>query len=157
VLVIDLGGRRWSVESAYEMGMQRFLLRWAWIAGSRELTRSQRVAAEDKVVLTVAAGIVVAPLVVFLFGGAYLWWLFTGKRIPGPVGRWIGAPSRLMMNAHPKQTTQMPPEMRAALGRLQDRHRRIREDAARDLGREPTAGELAGYLRRHAGQGHVPR
>lgn len=121
--------------------MWRLLLRWAWSAGSRELTRSHRIAAEDKVVLTVAMGIVVAPFAVVLFGGAYLWWLVTGKRIPGPVGRWIGAPSRLVMNAYPNQTTQMPPEMRAALGRLQGRHSRIREAAARELGREPTPEE----------------
>src|SRR5581483_2427960 len=89
-----------------------------WTALRGEVLRTDLVSAETKTGLTVLAGLVVAPFVTILWGAATVWWLATGKRLPGWAGRIVGPPASWFLHADPKQLKQLPPEMRHALENL---------------------------------------
>ena len=93
--------------------MRRILLRWAWFFGWRELMRCKRVSAESRAGLMLLAAIPVAPAVAFTSAAAYVWWLATGKRLPGRLGQWIGPPSHFGMSAYPKQMVELPRDIRS--------------------------------------------
>ena len=93
------------------MSAKRLLLRWAWIAAWREVLRTPRIPAETKVGVMFLLGLAAAPFVVLVGGAAFIWWLLTGRRLAGPIGRWIGPPSRMLLNASPKQLRQLPPDI----------------------------------------------
>lgn len=93
--------------------MRRTLLRWACFFGWRELIRCKRVPAESRAGLIVLAAIPIAPAVTLTSSAAYVWWLATGKRLPGRLGKWLGPPSRFGMSAYPKQVVEMPPDIRS--------------------------------------------
>lgn len=85
------------------MSAKSLVLRWAYIAAWREVLRTSRIRAEIKAGVMFLGGLLVAPFVVVFFGTAFLWWLLTGKRLPGPIGRWTGPPAMAFFNAYPKQ------------------------------------------------------
>ena len=93
------------------MVMKRLVLRWGWDAGWSELNRSRRIPHKEKLALNRVAG----AFEVVLLGSAFGWWMLTGKRVPGPLGRWLAPPPLVYMNEYPKRRTQMRSDMVAAL------------------------------------------
>jgi hypothetical protein len=102
------------------MSAKGLVLRWAYIAAWREALRTQQITAESKAGVLFLAGLVVAPFVVVVFGGAFLWWLLTGKRLPGPIGRWTGPPAMAFLNAYPKQLRRFPPDILAVMKKIEE-------------------------------------
>jgi hypothetical protein len=99
------------------MSIKRLLLRYVSVIVFRELLRTARISAETKLGAATLLGIALLPFGVVLFG-SYAWWLLTGRRMPGPLGRVL--PPRTMttevfVNPFPKQ---MPADLREALMRL---------------------------------------
>ncbi len=98
------------------MSMKRLLVGYLWTVVLTELERSPRISDEAKVVgVTLLGGFVIAPVVV----GAYVWWLITGKRLPGRLGSWVGSPARLSFGSSPRRPP--PKELREAVERLRAR------------------------------------
>lgn len=100
------------------MSIKRLLVGYLWTVVLTELGRSPRISDETKVVgVTPLGGFVIAPVVV----GAYVWWLITGKRLPGRLGSWVGSPAKLSFGSIPRRSS--PKEMREAVERLCARSR----------------------------------
>jgi hypothetical protein len=102
------------------MSAKGLVLRGACIAAWREALRSPQIPAETKAGALFLAGVVVAPFAVVFFGGSFLWWLLTGKRLPGPIGRWTGPPATALVNAYPKQLRNLPPDILAVMKKIEE-------------------------------------
>jgi hypothetical protein len=100
--------------------LKKGLLRFALLAAWREALRTPRVPADAKVSALFLVGAVASPFVVVISGTSFIWWLITGKRLPGRIGQWVGPPSRLGGGV-PKQLTELPPDIRAAMARWDSR------------------------------------
>jgi len=75
-------------------GLKRAGWRYAWRIGLREVLRSPRISAETRVVTIVLTGLLISPFVV----GSAIWWLLTGRRLPGRLGRWFPPPTTVFVN-----------------------------------------------------------
>lgn len=93
---------------------KRLILHWCLVVAVREMLRTPRVSAETKAGVVVLSGVLVSPLVVSVVGASLIWWLLTGKRLPGLLGRLIGPPALIFVNAYPRQLRRLPPDIRAA-------------------------------------------
>ena len=101
------------------MTLSRVLLRYGWSIGIRELERTTRISAETKLRVGVLAGIAFSPFVV----GSYVWWLLTGRRLPGVVGRILpprDMTTEVLVNPFPKNP---PTGMREVLARARSLQR----------------------------------
>jgi hypothetical protein len=78
---------------------KRFLRHYLWSIIVRELSRSRMISAEAKVGVIALAGLLMSPFVV----GSFVWWLLTGKRLPGRLGRWLPPPGAVIVHPFPKQ------------------------------------------------------
>lgn len=96
---------------------RRLLVRCVWGIAVREFARAEFVSAETRIAVIVLAGVVVAPFVVVLGGGSYLWWLITGRRLPGRLGRWLGPPAETFASQSGPKVASLPPDIREALSR----------------------------------------
>ncbi len=72
---------------------KRLLRHYIWSITVRELSRSRMISAEAKVGVIALTGVLVSPFVV----GSFVWWLLTGKRLPGRLGRWLPPPSAVVI------------------------------------------------------------
>ncbi len=98
------------------MSIKRLLVGYMWTVVLTELERTPRISDEAKVAgVTLLGGFVFAPVVV----GAYVWWLMTGKRLPGRLGRWVGSPAKLSFGSIPRRPP--PKELSQAVERLRFR------------------------------------
>lgn len=96
------------------MSWSRLFARYAWIIATREWTRFERVRPEVRLGTSAAAGAVIAPFVVFRWPAARLYWLLTGRRLPGVLG-WLFLPPRVVVI--PFRGEPNPPEIRDLLQR----------------------------------------
>lgn len=95
------------------MSIKRLLVRYVWTVVLAELERSPHVSDEAKVFgVTLIGGLVVSPVVV----AAYVWWLITGRRLPGRLGTWVGSPAKLSFDPFPRRP--LPKEVLEAMTRL---------------------------------------
>jgi hypothetical protein len=78
---------------------KRLLRHYIWSITVRELSRSRIISPETKVGVIALTGVLMSPFVV----GSFAWWLLTGKRLPGRLGRWLPPPSAVMVDPFPKQ------------------------------------------------------
>lgn len=85
---------------------KRFFRHYLWSITVRELSRSRMISPQAKVAVIALAGLVMSPFVV----GSFVWWLLTGKRLPGRLGRWLPSPSAVIVDPFP---TQLPADVRA--------------------------------------------
>jgi len=79
--------------------LKRMLRRYLWLVASRELMRSRLIPVQTKVVGVVYLALLMSPFLI----GSWVWWLITGKRLPGPLGRWLQPPTVAIVNAFPKR------------------------------------------------------
>jgi hypothetical protein len=94
------------------MSIKRLLVGYLWTVVLTELERTPRISDEANVAgVTLLGGFVFAPVVV----GAYVWWLITGKRLPGRLGSWVGSPAKLSFGSIPRRPP--PKEMRETMER----------------------------------------
>ena len=101
------------------MSIKRLLVGYLWTVVLTELERTARISDEAKVAgVTLLGGFVIAPVVV----GAYVWWLITGKRLPGRLGSWVGSPAKLSYGSIPRRPP--PKEMSQAVQRLRSTSQR---------------------------------
>jgi hypothetical protein len=84
---------------------KRLLRHYIWSITVRELARSRSVSAETKVGVIVLTGLLVSPFVI----SSFVWWLLTGKRLPGRLGRWFPSPTTVIVDPFPKR---LPPDVR---------------------------------------------
>lgn len=78
---------------------KRLLRHYIWSIAARELSRSRMISARAKVGVIALAGVAMSPFVI----GSYAWWLLTGKRLPGRLGRWLPPPNAVIIDPFPKQ------------------------------------------------------
>jgi hypothetical protein len=96
------------------MSWSWLLARYAWIIALREWMRFDRVRPEVRLGTSAFMGAVLAPFVVFGWPVARLWWLLTGRRLPGRVG-WLFPPPRVF--ADPFRGDPAPPDVRELMQR----------------------------------------
>lgn len=95
------------------MSVKGLLLRYGWAIALPEWTRWSRIQPEVRVTTTAIAGALIAPFVVFVLPVGRLYWLMTGKRLPGPLGL-VATPPRVLVNPFPES---LPSEIRQLLER----------------------------------------
>ena len=96
------------------MSWSRILARYALAIALREWVRCRRVKPEVRLGTTAIAGAVLSPFVVFGWPVARLYWLITGRRLPGALG-WLYPPPRIFVNPIPPGAK--PPDLRTLLER----------------------------------------
>jgi hypothetical protein len=97
------------------MSMTGFFLRYGWAIGLREWLRWSRIRPEVRVRTTAVVGAVIAPFVVFVLPVGRVYWLITGRRLPGPL-RLLATSPRIFVNPNPFPDSR-PPEIRQLLER----------------------------------------
>jgi hypothetical protein len=98
------------VEFRSVRALRRAVWRYAWKNGLRELLRSPLISAEARVTSIVMMGLLISPFVL----GSAIWWLLTGKRLPGYLGRWFPPPTTVTVNPIPRG---LAPDIREFLDR----------------------------------------
>jgi hypothetical protein len=93
------------------MSVKRLVVRYALAIGLREWTWCHRVRPEVRVGVAAFAGAVIAPFVVFVSPVARLYWLLTGRQLPGPFGLLTPQPHVLILPLPESR----PPEIRELL------------------------------------------
>jgi hypothetical protein len=74
--------------------LKRHLIGYARVIAFRELLRIPRVPIEIRRGSVILAGLLASPFVIL----AFAWWVLTGKRLPRPLGAWLGDPAVVRVN-----------------------------------------------------------
>jgi hypothetical protein len=74
--------------------LKRVLRSYAWRIGVRELLRCRRIPGQARLTGIVGAGCLMSPFVV----GSAIWWLLTGKPLPGRLGHWFPPPTKVTVD-----------------------------------------------------------
>ena len=74
--------------------VKRLLIRYGWTVAFRELLRTPRIPVELRRGSVILVGLLISPFVT----SASVWWLLTGKRIPGPLGAWFSPSPMIRVN-----------------------------------------------------------
>jgi hypothetical protein len=86
-------------------GLKRAAWRFAWRVGLSEALRSPRISAETKVAIAAGITVLFSPFVL----SSAAWWLLTGRRLPGILGKCFPPPIRVSVNPRRRRR---PPEER---------------------------------------------
>lgn len=86
------------IELAPVRDLKRVLLRYVWTICFRELMRARAIPAEVRVGVLFLAGLLMVPFML----ASYIWWLLSGKRLPGRVGRRLPLPNVVVVIPFPK-------------------------------------------------------
>ncbi|MFZ1997250.1 MAG: hypothetical protein WAU75_24250 [Solirubrobacteraceae bacterium] len=78
--------------------LKRHLIGYAWVIALRELLRTPQIPVEIRRGSVVLAGLATGPFVI----SAFVWWVLSGKRPPGPFGAWLGDPAMCRVNVFRK-------------------------------------------------------
>jgi len=117
------------IELAPMRDLKRVLLRYVWTISFHELMRARAIPAEVRVGVLFLAGLLMVPFVL----ASYIWWLLSGKRLPGRLGRRLPLPNVVVVTPFPKNlpadvhevlTRSSPPARPRDLARVNDRWRR---------------------------------
>jgi hypothetical protein len=106
--------------------VRQLIRRWPLDIGRAELVRgllrSDRPDAETKLGSVALLGLVTSPFVLAR-AGILIWWLLTGRRLPGWLGRQLGHPITFLVSTAPHWRARMPVELRAVLDERDQRQR----------------------------------
>jgi hypothetical protein len=89
---------------------KRHLIGYAWVIAFRELLRVPRIPVEIRRGSVILAALLTSPFVI----SAFAWWVLTGKRLPKPLGAWLGDPTVVRVNMFRK----LPPTLLEGSARL---------------------------------------